>query len=85
MLAQIPRLLNTGDDGITFEQLFMPLINGTPVTRDMVEARLLKLSAKKEVQIPGEDGGPSTARKHLKPEHILRMPTQGAFSFSFGV
>jgi hypothetical protein len=49
----------------------------------MVESTLLKLSAHQQVQVLGDDGVPSTARVHLKPEHVLRRPPQGAFSFSF--
>lgn len=83
MLEQIPRLLSEVPDGITFEQFFMRLINTTPATRDMVESTLLKLSAHQQVQVLGDDGVPSSARVHLKPEHVLRRPPQGAFSFSF--
>lgn len=81
MLEQIPRLLNEIPDGITFDEFFMRLINTTPATRVMVEKTLLKLSAHKEVQVLGDDGVPSTARVHLKGEHVLRRPSQMTISY----
>lgn len=83
MLDQIPRLLSEVPDGISFDNFFMRLINGTPATRDMVETALLKLSGDQQVQILGADGVPSSARLHLKGEHVLRRQPQGAFSFVF--
>lgn len=81
MMAQIPSMLFDGAEGMTFEQFFLQLINTTPATRSMVESTLLALNEGGDITILDETGGASRARVHLKPEHVLRLPSQRSFSF----
>lgn len=83
MLEQIPEMLFGGAEGMTFEQFFLSLINTTPATRDMVEAALLELHQGGEIVVVDESGDPSRARVSLKSNHVLRLPPQRSFSFSF--
>jgi three-Cys-motif partner protein len=79
MMEQIPSMLFEGAEGMTFEQFFLKLINTTPATRDMVEATLLQLHQIGEIVVVDETGDPSKARVSLKPNHVLRLPTQRSF------
>lgn len=83
MMNQIPTMLFDGAEGMTFEQFFLSLINTTPATRSMVEATLLELHQAGEIVVQDETGDPSKARIKLKPNHILRLPSQRSFSFTF--
>jgi hypothetical protein len=81
MMAQIPAMLFEGADGMTFAQFFLRLINTTPATRSMVEATLLELHQSGEIIVVDDAGDASKARVKLKPDHVLRLPSQRSFSF----
>ncbi|MDR6394826.1 three-Cys-motif partner protein TcmP [Herbaspirillum seropedicae] len=81
MMSQIPAMLFSGADGMSFEQFFLELINTTPATREMVEATLLELHQSGEIVVSDESGDPSKVRVNLKSNHVLRLPTQRSFSF----
>lgn len=81
MMAQIPAMLFDGAKGMTFEQFFLQLINTTPATRAMVESTLLALNEGGDITILDETGGATRARVHLKPEHVLQLPSQRSFGF----
>lgn len=81
MMAQIPAMLFEGAEGITFEQFFLRLINTTPATRSMVEATLLELHQSGEIMVTDNAGDASKARVKLKPDHVLRLPSQRSFCF----
>lgn len=81
MMEQIPTMLFNGAEGMTFEQFFLQLINTTPATRSMVESTLLALNEGGDITILDETGGASKARVRLKPEHVLRLPSQRSFGF----
>lgn len=81
MLQQIPAMLFDGAEGTTFEQFFLKLINTTPATRSMVEATLLELHKSGEIVVSDDAGDASKARVNLKPNHVLRLPSQRSFVF----
>lgn len=81
MMEQIPAMLFDGDEGMTFEQFFLKLINTTPATRSMVEATLLELHQSGEIRVVDERGDASKARVNLKAGHILQLPSQRSFLF----
>lgn len=81
MMKQIPEMLFDGDEGMTFDQFFLRLINTTPATRTMVEASLLELNRSGEIVVVDDTGDRSRARINLKGDHILRLPSQRTFSF----
>ncbi|MDP3887498.1 MAG: hypothetical protein Q8Q93_21465, partial [Hydrogenophaga sp.] len=81
MMEQIPAMLFDGDEGMTFEQFFLKLINTTPATRSMVEATLLELHQSGEIRVVDERGDASKARVNLKAAHILQLPSQRSFLF----
>jgi three-Cys-motif partner protein len=81
ILAQIPAMLSEGREGMTVEQFFMDLINTTPATRRMVEATLLELHHRGDIRVVDEDGDATKARVSLKPDLILKLPSQRTFLF----
>jgi three-Cys-motif partner protein len=83
MMEQIPSMLYDGNEGMTFDQFFLRLINTTPATRRMVEAALLELHQSGEIRVEDERGDASKARVSLKSDHVLRLPSQRSFGFSF--
>lgn len=82
MLEQIPRALADQRDGVPFEQFFLSHINSTPATLEMVEKSILQLVQVNELEVVGDDGELRNVRKSLKPEHIIRLPSQRTFIFS---
>lgn len=81
MMEQIPAMLFDGGEGMTFEQFFLKLINTTPATRSMIESTLLSLNQSGDIVVMDERGDATKARVHLKPEHILKLPSQRSFVF----
>lgn len=81
MMEQIPAMLFDGDEGMTFEQFFLKLINTTPATRSMVESTLLELHQSGEIRLVDEHGHASKARVNLKAGHTLQLPSQRSFLF----
>lgn len=82
MMEQIPAMLFDGGEGMTFDHFFRNIINTTPATRSMVEAAVLKLHQSGEIRVVDERGDASKARVNLKPDHVLRLPSQRSFGFS---
>lgn len=81
MMEQIPAMLFDVGEGMTFEQFFLKLINTTPATRSMIESTLLSLNQSGDIVVMDERGDATKARVHLKPEHILKLPSQRSFVF----
>lgn len=81
MMEQIPAMLFDGAEGMTFEQFFLKLINTTPATRNMVGATLLELHQSGTIRVMDQAGGTSKARVNIKPNHVLKLPSQRVFNF----
>jgi hypothetical protein len=56
-------------------------VNTTPATEAMVEQTILQLVRDRLVQVVGADGVPRNVRTALKPDHVLKLPSQTVFSF----
>ncbi|WP_296655271.1 three-Cys-motif partner protein TcmP [Paraburkholderia sp.] len=81
MLAQIPRKLAARPNGIPFGEFFLSHINSTPATMKMVEASVLELVRAKEIQVVDTVGAIRSVRTSLRPNHIIRLPSQKSFAF----
>jgi three-Cys-motif partner protein len=81
MLEQIPRNLASQPNGMPFGEFFLSHINSTPATMKMVEASVLELVRAKEIQVVDGAGDIRSVRTSLKPDHIIRLPSQKSFTF----
>ena len=81
MLRQIPQVLSSNREGITFRRLFRDRVNTTPATEEMVERTVLKLVHQREVEVFGEDGTLRNVRKAIQEDHVLRLSRQRPIYF----
>lgn len=81
MLAEIPRILSTKDEGIRFHNFFVEHCNSSPATRTMIEKTTLDLVQDAQVEVIGTDGRKRRVTAAIQDDDVIRMPRQRRFFF----